>query len=105
MSISIVYIIISALLDIVANLLLVCSNGFKKPLYGVGAVLLVFAAFYLLSLAIVEIPLAIAYTLWGCIGIVGTTLGGWYFFAQKLNIIGWIGIAFVIVAIALLNHD
>ncbi|RAX56827.1 ligand-binding protein SH3 [Helicobacter monodelphidis] len=104
MSFVFVFIVLSAILDIIANLLLNLSDGFKRINYGVSAIVLVWLAFYLLSLAITEIPLAIAYTLWGAIGIVGTTLGGWYFFKQKLNFIGWIGIGFVIIAIVILEN-
>ncbi len=97
------YIILSAILDIIANLLLNISDGFKKVAYGIAAIILVFIAFFFLSLAIEEIPLAIAYTLWGAIGIIGTTLGANYFFKQRLKPIGWVGIIMVIIAIAMLE--
>lgn len=99
-------IIVSGLLDIFANLALQKSNGFKHAWWGILAIVLVGLAFLLLSIAIDKgMDLAIAYTLWGAIGILGSTFGAYYFFKQKLKPIGYVGIILVIIAVALLQIE
>ncbi|OCX42138.1 multidrug transporter [Campylobacter ornithocola] len=96
-------IIISAILDIIANLLLKKSEGFKFKIWGISAIVCAILAFFLLSFSLKYIPLSIAYSTWGAIGILGTCLGGWILYKEKLNKIGLIGVVVVIIAVILLN--
>lgn len=96
-------IICSALLDIVANLLLKKSNGFADKKSGILAIICAVSAFYLLSFSLEYIELSIAYSTWGAIGILGTCLGGWVLYQEKLNKIGILGVCIVIIAVILLN--
>jgi len=93
------YVVLAALIDIAANMALTRSNGFKRKLWGVLAILLVLSAFTLLAQAVKEIDLAIAYASWGAIGILGTAIGGALLFKQRLKPIGWVGIAVVVAAV------
>lgn len=104
MNLYLIIIIISALIDVVANLLLKKSDGFKHKIYGISAVLLVIIAFILLSFALKYIELSVAYSTWGAIGIIGTCLGGYIFYKEKLNYIGIIGVVIVVCAVILLNY-
>ncbi len=104
MSAYFIIIVISALIDVVANLLLKKSDGFKHKIYGISAVLLVIIAFILLSFALKYIELSVAYSTWGAIGIIGTCLGGYIFYKEKLNYIGIIGVIIVVCAVILLNY-
>ncbi|WP_027327217.1 SMR family transporter [Helicobacter pametensis] len=98
------YIIVSALLDIIANILLGKSQGFADKRLGILAILLVFLAFYVLSLAIqAGINLSIAYASWGALGVLGTSLGGAIILKQKMKPIGWLGIICIIISVILLN--
>lgn len=99
------YVVIAALLDIVANLALNKSYGFKNLKWGFFSLLLVCLAFtfFLFVLESKQIPLAVAYSLWGSIGILGTTLGSWYFFGDRLKLVGWIGIFVIIIAVITLT--
>ncbi len=97
-------IVFSGLLDVLANLALAKSNGFRNLKWGILALLLVDSVFLFLAFALdlgVELP--VAYTLWGAIGILGTVVGGYYFFAQRLKPIGFIGIVLVLIAVYLLH--
>lgn len=97
-------IILSAFLDIGANIALGYSEGFKKKLWGVGAILLVLLAFSLLSFAVQRgIELSVAYASWGALGVIGTSVGGAIFFGQKFNILGYVGMILVVLAVILLN--
>lgn len=95
---------LSGILDIVANLALAKSDGFKRLWWGLLALLLVDSVFLLLALALdLGMELPVAYTLWGAIGILGTALGGYILFNQRLKPIGFLGIALVLVAVYLLH--
>ncbi len=97
------YVVLAALIDIAANMALTRSNGFKRKVWGVLAILLVLSAFTLLAQAVKEIDLAIAYASWGAIGILGTAIGGALLFKQRLKPIGWVGIAVVIAAVIVMK--
>ena len=98
------FVCIAAVLDVVANLLLKASNGFSKLGYGLGAVGVVIGAFYLLMLALDSMELAVAYSSWGAIGIIGTIAGGRILFGERLNAIGYVGVVLVIAAVGLLHE-
>lgn len=95
-SFSLFAVMLASALDVGANLLLAKSDGFRNRLMGVGALLMVGLAFYSLSLAVHEMDLAVAYALWGGFGILGTSLGGWVLFGQRLRPCAWLGIALLI---------
>lgn len=95
---------LSGILDIIANLALAKSDGFKRLWWGILALLLVDSVFLLLALALdLGMELPVAYTLWGAIGILGTALGGYILFKQRLKPTGFVGIALVLVAVYLLH--
>ena len=95
---------LSGLLDVFANLALAKSNGFKSLKWGILALLLVDGVFLVLSFALdLGMELPVAYTLWGAIGILGTVIGGYYWFNQRLKPIGFVGVALVLIAVYLLH--
>ena len=100
-----VAICIAAGLDIVANLMLTKSQGFKILRYGVTAVVLVLLAFSCLAYAVRGMDLAVAYALWGAFGILGTSLGGWILFGQKMHGTAWAGIGLLVGGIILLHFN
>lgn len=93
----------AAALDVAANLLLNLSDGFRRRGWGVLAILLVLGAFTLLAQAVKHMDLAIAYATWGALGILGTALGGRWWFGQRLNVLGWSGILVVIIAVIVIK--
>lgn len=100
-----VLVILAAILDIVANLFLKKSNAFRHKGYVIGCILMVWAAFTALSFALQYLPLSVAYSTWGAVGIIGTAAGGYVFFKERIGIIGYIGIAIVLCAVVLLNME
>ncbi|KIA80508.1 SMR family transporter [Chromobacterium amazonense] len=97
------FVLASALIEVGANLMLEKSDGFRRKLWGIGAILLVWLAFALLGQAVKGMDLAIAYALWGSIGILGTAIGGRLLYKQKLKPIGWAGIGIVAAAVVTLS--
>lgn len=96
-------VLLSALLDTGANLLLARSEGFKRRLLGFSALAMVGLAFVVLSFAVRGLDLAVAYAMWGGFGILGTSLGGWLLFGQKIKACGWAGMVLLIGGMALLH--
>ncbi|BDB67161.1 multidrug efflux SMR transporter [Helicobacter magdeburgensis] len=100
---ALVFVLVAALLDIVANLFLKKSNSFTHKGYAIACVVMVWVAFSALAVAIQILPLSTAYATWGAVGIIGTALGGYIFFKENLGTLGYIGIAMVVCAVVLLN--
>ncbi len=64
----------SVSLDLVACYCVKRSKGFKKAIWGVAGLLSIILAFVLLSFVVRYIPLGIAYSVWGGLGVLGTVL-------------------------------
>lgn len=103
LSVYVLLIMLAATLDVVANLMLVKSDGFRRRWVGLGAIVLVGMAFLALSFAVRGMDLAVAYAMWGGFGILGTSLGGWFFFGQGLKPCAWCGIALLLTGMAVLH--
>ena len=93
----------AAALDVAANLMLARSDGFKKRLIGIAALALVGLAIYCLSLAVQYMDLAVAYSMWGSLGILGTSLCGWLFLRQRLKPCAFAGMGLLIIGMILLR--
>lgn len=98
-----IFIILAAVLDVVANLLLEKSDGFKYKKYGIPALFMVCLAFTLLAQVTQFIDLTVAYVSWGALAILGTVISARFMFGQRLNRIGWLGISMILAAIVLLK--
>ena len=93
----------AALLDIAANMMITKSQGFRRLNWGIAAILCVWAAFSLLGQAVKTVDLAVAYAIWGALGVFGTALGGYILFGHRLRPLGWVGIVLVTVAVIVLS--
>lgn len=102
-NLSLLLVVLAATLDVLANLLLAKSGGFRRRWLGFFSLALVGLAFYCLSLAVRHMDLAVAYAMWGSFGILGTSLGGWLFFSQKLRPCAFAGMALLMTGMALLH--
>ena len=90
-------------LEIVANVFLKFSDGFRRKVYGVLSLAAVLAAFSALSQAVKGIDLSVAYALWGGFGIAATLAAGWVLFGQRLNHKGWIGVALLLAGMVMIK--
>lgn len=80
---------IAIVLEIIANVFLKFSDGFRRKIYGILSLAAVLGAFSALSQAVKGIDLSVAYALWGGFGIAATIAAGWVLFGQRLNNKGW----------------
>ena len=56
-----------------------------------------------LSLAVQYMDLAVAYSMWGSLGILGTSLCGWLFLRQRLKPCAFAGMGLLIIGMILLR--
>ncbi|ADO48509.1 multidrug/spermidine efflux SMR transporter subunit MdtI [[Enterobacter] lignolyticus] len=93
----------SIILEIVANIFLKFSDGFRRKTYGVLSLLAVLAAFSALSQAVKGIDLSVAYAVWGGFGVAATLAAGWILFGQRLNAKGWVGLGLLLVGMVMIK--
>ena len=96
-------VLVAAVFEVAANLMLGKSEGFKRRLYAFSALILVCLAFSCLAYAVRGMDLAVAYTTWGALGILGTSIGGWFLFRQGMRPCAWLGMAMLISGMAMLH--
>lgn len=65
--------------------------------------MLVGLAFYCLSLAVRQLDLSVAYALWGALGLLGTSLGGWLLLRQRLAPSAFAGMGLLVCGMVLLR--
>jgi len=97
------FIVLAAVLDVGANLLMKKSDGFKHKKFGIPALFMICLAFTLLAQATQVMDLAVAYVTWGAMAILGTIVSARFLFGQRLNRIGWLGVIVIFSAILLLK--
>lgn len=90
-------------LEIIANVFLKFSDGFRRKWYGILSLVAVLAAFSALSQAVKGIDLSVAYALWGGFGIAATLAAGWILFGQRLNHKGWIGVVLLLAGMVMIK--
>ena len=90
-------------LEIIANVFLKFSDGFRRKAYGLLSIAAVLGAFSALSQAVKGIDLSVASALWGGFGIAATLAAGWIMFGQRLNHKGWIGLVLLLAGMIMIK--
>lgn len=89
--------------EVAAAILLRASDGFGKLIPAAAALAAFGAAFYLVSLALVHLPVSTVYPVWAGGGTAGVALVGVAFLAEKPQFLKALGVACVVAGIVLLN--
>ena len=89
--------------EVFGSTMLKLSQGFKRKLPIVGLVAGYAASFYFLSLALVNVPLSLAYAIWSGVGTALTAIVGVYVFRERISPAGVFGIVLLLFGAALLN--
>ncbi|MEA5376653.1 MULTISPECIES: DMT family transporter [Vibrio harveyi group] len=89
--------------EIIAALSLRFSQGFTKPLPTVVALGAFGSAFYLISLALMTLPVSTVYPVWAGGGTAGVALLGVLVLREKANVEKGLGIVLVVTGIVTLN--
>ena len=75
-----IYLLGAIICEVFGTMLLPASKNFTKPVISIVLVVAYMISFYLLTFALKEIPIAIAYSTWAGAGIFLITLLGYLFF-------------------------
>ena len=89
--------------EVFGTMLLPSSNNFTKPIISIVLVVAYMTSFYLLTFALKEIPIAIAYSTWAGAGIFLITLFGYLFYNQSLQWQSLVGLLLIAIGVAVVN--
>lgn len=95
--------VLAGLFEIVWAVALRQSAGFTRPVPAVIVGVAAFASFWLLSRAMIGLPIGTAYAVWVGIGAVGVAVIGIIGFAEPAGLTRLAGLALVIAGIGLLK--
>lgn len=89
--------------ELIGTNLLKMSMGFSKLLPTIGSLISFALCFYFLSIAMIKIPLNIAYANWSALGILATTAIASLVYKEQINIMSALGIILIVAGVVILN--
>ncbi|MEQ6202035.1 multidrug efflux SMR transporter [Sulfitobacter sp. HNIBRBA2951] len=98
-----IILVAAGLLEVVWASTMKASDGFSKMLPSVTTGVAAFLSFWLLAMAMKELPLGTAYVVWVGIGAIGAALVGIIYFGDAITPLRLGGIALVAAGIAALK--
>lgn len=98
-----IFLAVAILAEMVATSVLPSSEGFTKLKPSIISIIGYVICFFCLGLALLQIPLGIAYGTWGAVGTAVTPVVGYIFYRQRTSKAGIFGVALIIVGVLLLN--
>ena len=98
-----IYLFGAIILEVFGTMLLPASKNFTKPFVSIVSVIAYMISFYLLTFALKEIPIAIAYSTWAGAGIFLITLLSYLFYNQSLQWQSLVGLLLIAVGVAVVN--
>lgn len=90
-------------LEVVGTTLLNQSQQFTRPWPTAGMALCYGLAFYLLSIALKQMPVGIAYAIWSGLGVVAISVIGLVLFKQRLDLPAIIGLTMIVGGVVVIN--
>ena len=97
------FLILAIIFEVIGTTSLKLSNGFSKAIPSAFVVVGYAAAFYFLSRTLNSIPIGIAYAVWSGLGVILISIVGWFWFGDRIDTAGWIGIILITSGVAVLN--
>lgn len=89
--------------ELVGTTALKLSEGFSRPLPGIGVVAGYGLAFYLLALTLEDLPVGVVYGTWAAVGIVGVAAIGAVVFEEPVDAAGVAGIGLIVAGVYVVN--
>ncbi|WP_438851050.1 DMT family transporter [Brevundimonas nasdae] len=90
-------------LEVVGTTLLNQSQQFTRVWPTAGMALCYGLAFYLLSIALKQMPVGIAYAIWSGLGVVAISVIGLVVFKQRLDLPAVIGLTMIVGGVVVIN--
>lgn len=89
--------------EILGTTLIKASNGFTKISLFIAGVMFFIVALFFMALSFKTIPLSVGYAIWSGIGTAGAAIIGYIIWYEKLGIINYAGMVFIVIGVILLN--
>ncbi|HRO31980.1 MAG TPA: multidrug efflux SMR transporter [Brevundimonas sp.] len=89
--------------EVMGTTLLQASQQFTRPWPTAGMAVCYAAAFYLLSIALRQMPVGLAYAIWSGLGVVLISVIGLVLFKQKLDAPALIGLTMIVGGVMTIN--
>ncbi|NBB64719.1 QacE family quaternary ammonium compound efflux SMR transporter [Pseudomonas sp. ODNR1LW] len=90
-------------MEVVGTTLLQQSQQFSRPWPTAGMAVCYGLAFYLLSVALKQMPVGIAYAIWSGLGVVAISVIGTVLFRQKLDLPALAGLAMIVGGVTVIH--
>lgn len=89
--------------EVIGTTALNLSNGFSNLIPSIIVLLGYGMSFYLLSLALTDLPVGMIYATWSGVGVVAIAVVGILFFDEQIDMAGALGFTLIIAGVYLLN--
>lgn len=93
------YLILAGILEVVWATTMKLSDGFSRFGYSAITVLGMMLSFYLLSRALKDLPMSLAYPIWTGIGAIGTVIVGVVFLGDRLSPLSYLFLVLLLIGI------
>lgn len=100
---SYIYLVIAIVGEVIGTSALKATEGFTRPLPSLIVIVGYGVAFYFLSLALMTIPVGVAYAIWSGVGVALITLIGWTVLKQALDVSALVGIALIVAGVVVIQ--
>jgi small multidrug resistance pump len=97
------YLYMAIICEVAGTCFIKLSEGFSSPVPSICVLLFYGFSFWLMSLAVRQIDLGIAYVVWSGVGIVAMTLIGFFVFNEPLSYRKIISIAVILAGVISIN--
>ncbi|MBB5828847.1 DMT family transporter [Micromonospora carbonacea] len=97
------FLVLAIASEVVGTSLLKATHGFTRLWPTLGLAVAYLAAFGLLSLAVRDIPVGVAYAMWSGLGTAAIVAVGAAFLGEPLSVTKVVGVALVIAGVVVLN--
>lgn len=94
---------VAIVLEVLGTTFMKLSEGFTQPVFGIVTAVCYILSFAMLTLALKDLSLGMAYGIWGGVGTFLTTLIGIVFWNDPFSVVVGIGMIAVVAGIALLS--
>ncbi len=98
-----IYLIVAILLEVAGTTCMKLSEGFAKPLFSVLLFVFYFSSFAVLTLALKNIDVSLAYAIWAGAGTALIAVTGMFYFGEPVSITKILGVLLIIGGVTVLN--